>query len=217
MGLMDIVNGVLNGPRGQRQPSTREGSGGMSPMMMALLALLAYKALKGRSGSGHASTPQQPGSGGRTASQPPGGTATAGAPSGGLGDILGGLLGGRTGGAASGSSLQDMMKGGLGGLLAGASAGSVLSGGLGNLMKEFQDRGYGEVAQSWIGAGPNQAIGPNDLENALGSEALDTVAQQTGMSRSDLLAGLSNHLPELIDQLTPNGRLPSQEEAARMA
>ena len=43
------------------------------------------------------------------------------------------------------------------------------------------------------------------------------IAQQTGMSRSDLLAGLSNHLPELIDQLTPNGRLPSQEEAARMA
>jgi uncharacterized protein YidB (DUF937 family) len=208
MGLMDIVNGVLNGPRGQRQPSTREGSGGMSPMMMALLALLAYKALKGRSGSGHASAPQQPGSGGR---------ATAGASSGGLGDILGGHLGGRTGGAASGSSLQDMMKGGLGGLLAGASAGSVLSGGLGNLMKEFQDRGYGEVAQSWMGTGPNQAIGPNDLENALGSEALDTVAQQTGMSRSDLLAGLSNHLPELIDQLTPNGRLPSQEEAARMA
>jgi uncharacterized protein YidB (DUF937 family) len=213
MGLMDIVNGVLNGPRGQRQPSTREGSGGMSPMMMALLALLAYKALKGRSGSGHASAPQQPGNGGRTASQPPGGTATAGAPSGGLRDILGGLLGGRTGGAASGSSLQDVVKGGLGGLL----AGSVLSGGLGNLMKEFQDRGYGEVAQSWMGTGPNQAIGPNDLENALGSEALDTVAQQTGMSRSDLLAGLSNHLPELIDQLTPNGRLPSQEEAARMA
>jgi uncharacterized protein YidB (DUF937 family) len=213
MGLMDIVNGVLNGPRGQRQPSTREGSGGMSPMMMALLALLAYKALKGRSGSGHASAPQQPGSGGRTASQPPGGTATAGAPSGGLG----GLLGGRTGGAASGASLQDMMKGGLGGLLAGASAGSILSGGLGNLMKEFQDRGYGDVAHSWIGTGPNQAIAPNDLENALGSETLDTIAQQTGMSRSDLLAGLSNHLPELIDQLTPNGRLPSQEEAARMA
>jgi uncharacterized protein YidB (DUF937 family) len=217
MGLMDIVNGVLNGPRGQRQPSPREGSGGMSPMMMALLALLAYKALKGRSGSGHASAPQQPGSGGRTASQPPGGTATAGAPSGGLGDILGGLLGGRTGGAASGSSLQDMMKGGLGGLLAGATAGGVLSGGLGNLMKEFQDRGYGDAAQSWIGTGPNQAIAPNDLENALGSDTLDTVAQQTGMSRSDLLAGLSNHLPELIDQLTPNGRLPTQEEAARMA
>jgi uncharacterized protein YidB (DUF937 family) len=206
MGLMDIVNGVLNGPRGQRQPSTREGSGGMSPMMMALLALLAYKALKGRSGSGHASAPQQPG-----------GTATAGAPSGGLGDILGGLLGGRTGGTPAGASLQNLMKGGLGGLLAGAGAGSVLSGGLGNLMKEFQDRGHGDVAQSWIGAGPNQAIAPDDLENALGSETLDTIAQQTGMSRSELLAGLSDHLPELVDQLTPNGRLPTHEEAARMA
>ena len=67
MGLMDIVNGVLNGPRGQRQPS-REGSGGMSPMMMALLALLAYKALKGRGGSAHTGAPQQPTPGGRTAS-----------------------------------------------------------------------------------------------------------------------------------------------------
>jgi uncharacterized protein YidB (DUF937 family) len=84
-------------------------------------------------------------------------------------------------------------------------------------MKEFRDRGYGDAAQSWIGTGPNQTIAPNDLENALGSDTLDTIAQQTGMSRSDLLAGLSNHLPELIDQLTPNGRLPTQEEAARMA
>ena len=216
MGLMDIVNGVLNGPRGQRQPS-REGSGGMSPMMMALLALLAYKALKGRGGSAHTGAPQQPTPGGRTASQLPGGTATTSAPTGGLSDILGGLLGGRTGGAASGSSLQDMMKGGLGGLLAGAGVGSVLSGGLGNLMKEFQDRGYGNVAQSWVGAGPNQSIAPDDLENALGSETLDTIAQQTGMSRSELLAGLSDHLPELVDQLTPNGRLPTHEEAARMA
>ncbi len=216
MGLMDVINGVLNGPRGQRQPS-REGGGGMSPMTMALLALLAYKALKGRGGPAHAGAPQQPTPGGRTASQLPGGNATTGAPSGGLGDILGGLLGGRTGGAASSSSLQDMMKGGLGGLLAGAGAGSVLSGGLGNLMKEFQDRGYGNVAQSWVGAGPNQSIAPDDLENALGSEALDTIAQQTGMSRSELLAGLSDHLPELVDQLTPNGRLPTHEEAARMA
>ncbi len=210
MGLLDVINGVLNGPRGQRQP-TRESGGGMSPMMMALLALLAYKAFKGRSRTAHAGAPQQPGSTGPTASQLPGG-----APPGGLGNILGGLLGGRTGAAASDSSLQDLMKGGLGGLLTGATAGSVISGGLGNLIKEFQDRGYGHVAQSWIGTGANQAISPSDLENALGTETLDTIARQTGMTRSDLLAGLSNHLPDLIDQLTPSGRLPTHEEAARM-
>jgi uncharacterized protein YidB (DUF937 family) len=36
------------------------------------------------------------------------------------------------------------------------------------------------------------------------------------MSREDLLAGLSQHLPDLIDQLTPKGRLPTEQEAARM-
>ena len=51
MGLMDILNGMQNGPRGARQPAPRgSGSGGMSPMMMALLGLLAYKGLSGGGG-----------------------------------------------------------------------------------------------------------------------------------------------------------------------
>ena len=49
-----------------------------------------------------------------------------------------------------------------------------------------------------------------------GGDTLDALSQQTGMERDDLLAGLSQHLPELVDQLTPHGRLPSEEEAARM-
>ena len=47
MGLMDILNGMQNGPRGQRQPTPPGQGGGMSPIMMALLGLLAYKAMKG--------------------------------------------------------------------------------------------------------------------------------------------------------------------------
>src|SRR5512138_1399836 len=46
MGLLDILNGMQNGPRGERQPSA-PGSGGMSKTTMALLAFLAYKAFKG--------------------------------------------------------------------------------------------------------------------------------------------------------------------------
>jgi uncharacterized protein YidB (DUF937 family) len=48
------------------------------------------------------------------------------------------------------------------------------------------------------------------------SKALNTLSKQTGMSVDDLLAGLSQHLPDLVDQLTPKGRLPSEDEAARM-
>jgi len=91
MGLADILTGMMNGPRGQRQPSSG-GGGGMSPIMMALLGLLAYKALKGR--GGQAAHP-----GGTDQRMPPGGTASAGTAGGGLGDILGGLFGGKPGAA----------------------------------------------------------------------------------------------------------------------
>ena len=214
MGLLDILNGMQNGPRGQRQPSSGgSGGGGMSPIMMALLGLLAYKALKGSGGQA-----------GRPAPLPSGGTV-ANNPGGGLGDLLGGLLGGGPGGMPKGApaggrpgggGLADMIPGGLGGLLGGAAAGSVLSGGLGNLIEEFQRSGQGRAAQSWVGTGPNQEIAPNDLADALGSDTLDTLSRQTGMGRADLLSGLSQHLPDLVDQLTPDGRLPTNEEASRM-
>ena len=214
MGLLDILNGMQNGPRGQQQPKSSGSSGGMSPIMMALLGLLAYKALKGRSGQAAA-----PGGMGKPAPLPPGGNTNAGN-AGGLGDILGGLLGGKPSGASTGAKpgggLGDLLPGGLGGLLGGAAAGSVLSGGLGNLIKELQDSGHGRVAQSWVGTGANEEIAPNDLASALGSDTLATLSQQTGIGHEDLLAGLSQHLPDLINQLTPHGRLPTEEEASRM-
>jgi uncharacterized protein YidB (DUF937 family) len=145
---------------------------------------------------------------------------TAGQPGGGgLDDILGGLFGGKPGaapGGKPGGSLADMLPGGLGGLLGGAAAGSVLSGGLGNILKQLQTSGQGRVAQSWVGTGPNQEIAPDDLANALGGDTLDALGRQTGLSRNELADGLSQYLPELVDQLTPNGRLPTPEEATRM-
>jgi uncharacterized protein YidB (DUF937 family) len=201
MGLLDVVNGVLNGPRGQSQPQP-EARGGMSPMTMAILGLLAYKALKGGGILGGAQ-----GGGDR---QLPGNMPGADAPGGGLGDILGGLLGG--GSARPGSSTS----GGLGGLLGGASVGAALSGGLANLLKGLQNTGQGQAAQSWVGTGPNQPIAPNALATALGDDTLDALTKQTGMTRADLLAGLSQHLPGVVDQLTPQGRLPSDKEAAQL-
>ena len=217
MGLADVLTGMMNGPRGQRQPSS--GGGGMSPIMMALLGLLAYKAFKGRGGQTAPS-----GGMGQTGRLPPGGTTRAGGSGGDLGDILGGLFGGKPGsmptrtatGANPGGSLSDLFPGGLGSVLGGAAAGSVLSGGLANIIKELQDSGHAGVARSWVGTGPNEDIAPKDLANALGGDTLNTLSKQSGLSTDELLAGLSQHLPDLVDQLTPNGRLPTHEEAARM-
>jgi uncharacterized protein YidB (DUF937 family) len=181
MGLMDVLNGMQNGPRGQTTP----GQGGMSPMTMALLGLLAYKAFKSMTGS------QQ--------SAPAGGAAAPGGSAGGPAGGLGGLL-----------------QGGLGGLLGGGAAGGVLSGGLNDLLKQFEQSGQGDVAKSWVGTGPNKAIAPNDLANALGSDRINQLMQVSGMSRDDLLSGLSQQLPGVIDQLTPGGRVPTEQEAAKL-
>ena len=157
MGLIDILNGMQNGPRGPSQPSSSGKGGGMSPIMMALLGLLAYKAVKSIGGQ-----PAARGGGGGPV--PSGGSVTAGQQGGGIGDILGGLLGGKPGsasaptvGANPNASLKDLLPGGLGELLGGAAAGTALSGGLGALIKEFQQRGLALLWQILGGAGfPNQ-------------------------------------------------------------
>jgi uncharacterized protein YidB (DUF937 family) len=188
MGLFDVLNGMQNGPRGQHG-STSSG-GGMSPMTAAILGLLAFKTVKSFTGSQPSARPASPGAAAR------GGTSNAALPGGG--------------------SLGDLLKGGLGGMLAGGAAGSVLSGGLNDLLKQFQQSGHSETANSWVGTGPNKEISPNDLASALGSDKINALMTQSGMSRDDLLQGLSQYLPQVVDQLTPQGRLPTDQEAARL-
>src|ERR1043165_7343202 len=89
--------------------------------------------------------------------------------------------------------------GSLGGLLGGASAGSVLSGGLGDLLRRFEANGHGEKAQSWVSTGTNQQIAPHELEEALGPERVQWLLQQTGMSKDELMAGLSAQLPQVVN------------------
>src|SRR5215510_15766819 len=116
---------------------------------------------------------------------------------------------------AQGGGLGDLLRGTLGGLLGGAAAGTVLNGGLGGLLKELQESGQGDVARSWVGTGPNKTISQGDLASALGTDTLNALSEETGMDRGALLSGLSQHLPRFVDQLTPDGRLPTEDEAAR--
>ncbi len=104
--------------------------------------------------------------------------------------------------------------GGLGGLAGGI--GGLLSGGLRDLVDRFTQSGQGEVANSWVSRGPNQPLGPDQLEQAIGPDVLSTLTQQTGLSREELLARLTRQLPEAVDKLTPEGRLPTEDEAARL-
>jgi len=88
MGLLDILHGMQNGPRGAREPGTT--SGGVSKMAMALIALLGYKALK--TGTQPTSTPG--GDPGVNPAEATSANAPSGGIMGGLGDLLKGPLGG---------------------------------------------------------------------------------------------------------------------------
>jgi len=136
-----------------------------------------------------------------------------------IAEALGGLKqapAGGPGGQPDQGAGQGGILGNLGGLLGGASAGSVLSGGLGQLIDRFKQNGHGQAADSWVGTGPNQPIAPDQLEQAIGPDVLNTLTQQTGLSRQELLSRLTRELPAAVDKFTPAGRLPTEDEAARL-
>jgi uncharacterized protein YidB (DUF937 family) len=186
---------MANGPRGNRGGFGGGGLGmgrgsGMSPILMAALGLLAYKAIKGVSQSGQQPRPQQ--------QSGPGFGAGGPAAGGGLGSILQNL--GLGGAAAAG----------------GAGLGGILSGGLGDLLKQFQTAGKGPVADSWVSTGANEPIAPTDLSRVLTPEQIAFLTERTGLSREALLEGLSRQLPEVVDQMTPQGRLPAPQDFERV-
>ena len=107
------------------------------------------------------------------------------------------------------------MLGGLGAMLGGQSNGTALNNGLGGLLDRFQQNGHADEAQKWVKTGASPA-NVQHLEAALGDDVIDHLQQQTGLSRDELLQRLSTNLPKTIDQLTPEGRLPTAEEASRL-
>ena len=124
-------------------------------------------------------------------------------------DKLAELLKGAGGGGSAGSQPSSGLLGNLGGMLGGAGVGGLLSGGIGELLERFNQNGQGETAQSWVNSGPNRDISPPQLKQAIGSDVLEKLEQQTGLSQEELLARLSRELPTAVDKYTPEGRVPA--------
>lgn len=114
---------------------------------------------------------------------------------GGLGGLLGGLLGG-------GQQAQ--------------AGGGAMAAGLAALLQQFSGAGYGQQAQSWVGRGQNQPIDPNALMQVFGRDRLAALAQQNDMPMDAMLTGLSEQLPQAVDELTPDGQVPDADGMAQV-
>ena len=123
------------------------------------------------------------------------------------------------GGAASGGladRLEDFFKpSATGGPTAKSVLGALLTGGMMDLVGQFRGAGKADAVESWVARGPNQAVSPNDLSRILTEEQIAFLTDRTGMSRDELLAGLSDRLPQVVDELTPEGHLPTTAEIER--
>ena len=95
------------------------------------------------------------------------------------------------------------------------SSGSILDG-LGGLIEQFQKKGFGDAMDSWIGTGANKDVAPRNVSDALGGDFVDELSKRTGLSRDQVLTELSRMLPNVVDRLTPQGRLPTPQEMARL-
>lgn len=94
-------------------------------------------------------------------------------------------------------------------VVTGMLANNGSQGGLGGLAAKFNQAGMGDVLNSWIGSGQNQAINGDQLTQVLGHDTIGQIAAQLGMDHGDAAGALSHVLPGLIDQLTPHGQAPA--------
>jgi uncharacterized protein YidB (DUF937 family) len=124
--------------------------------------------------------------------------------------VLGGLLGGQNTSSPIGGILSNILQGGSS---RGGYAQPGMGGGLGGLLQQFQQAGLGHVADSWVGSGPNTPVSPGQLRDVFGQDRVRDMASESGMPENDFLSQLSQHLPSAVDSMTPQGRLPDDNDS----
>jgi uncharacterized protein YidB (DUF937 family) len=82
------------------------------------------------------------------------------------------------------------------------------TGGLAGLVKQFAGSGLGDIVNSWVSTGKNLPVTPQQIQQGLGSDVISQLAAKVGLSPQDLTSHLSNVLPQIVDKLTPDGKIP---------
>lgn len=126
-----------------------------------------------------------------------------------LDSVLGQVMGNQSGaGGLAGLVGNPQVLGALAGLLSTRDASIGGSGGLGGLVGAFQQKGLGDMVSSWIATGPNPAISADQVTDVLGSDTLSQFASKAGVPAAEAGSVLAGLLPNVIDQLTPDGKMP---------
>ena len=118
---------------------------------------------------------------------------------------------GPEGQARSGGGLLDE----IGQMFGSGNSGRNLSEGLGELVTRFRTNGLGASADSWVSRDANAEVQPDEVETAIGKDTIEELSRKTGLSAAEIVKRLSVSIPAAVDRFTPEGRLPSNDEAQR--
>lgn len=80
-------------------------------------------------------------------------------------------------------------------------------GGLDGLVQQLQNGGLSDIVASWVGTGANLPVSADALQQALGSDRIGQIAASLGLSTDQAAGSLAQWLPQVVDQLTPNGSI----------
>lgn len=93
----------------------------------------------------------------------------------------------------------------------GGAAGSILSGGPGDLLNHPAE-GAGDQANSWVSNGPNNGSARAIPCNGARCGPDHHLSAQSGFVARRIAVGAQLYLPDAINHLTPDGRVPNEDE-----
>jgi uncharacterized protein YidB (DUF937 family) len=157
-----------------------------NPLLGQILGTVFSHAMRGRARSG------------------PFGSSGGGSDGGGLGDLLGGAP---RGGVRSQGMLVAM-------LLPFAMQWVQRNGGVGAVLERFSQKGFGPQANSWVSTGPNATLRAEEIDEVVGGEEMSRLSRQLGVPEREVALGFAEILPEMVDQLSPEGQVPPEADEA---
>ena len=100
---------------------------------------------------------------------------------------------------------SDVIQSAIGGLLGGNNNDGGLD--LSSLVGNLQNGDLSNIAESWLGDGDNEEISEEQVEGLFGSEKIQKMASQLGANQGDVLSGLKEALPQMVDKSSSGGSL----------
>lgn len=93
--------------------------------------------------------------------------------------------------------------------------GDQKTGGLSGLVKQFSGKGLGDLVNSWVSTGKNLPVTAQQVQQGLGNDTIRDLASKAGLSQDQVASRLTELLPNIVDKLTPDGKLPEGDITAK--